>query len=286
MTKATGRIDPLGGFASDAWAASEVPGVVVTGDDAIAFLQGQLSQDIASLEVGDAKRSLLLEPDGTLGYLVWVGRLEESAIVLLGAPTDAEAIEARLRRFKLRVKVELAIAPLDLIWLGPASTEAPPEDAAELTPTSVPGRRFIRRHLGGGVIPHPTEVLEDLAMRNGSIEPGDVAACRTPHELGARVVSDATSFTKGCYTGQELVARVDARGAAAPFRLVFFHADSSLVVGSSITAGGEEVGIIHRALHVAEGDATVGFARIARRGLSKDAPLLTADGTTLFVDLD
>jgi folate-binding protein YgfZ len=42
----------------------------------------------------------------------------------------------------------------------------------------------------------------------------------TPQSYGGRLVAETVSFTKGCYTGQELVARLDARGSSVPWRFV------------------------------------------------------------------
>jgi folate-binding protein YgfZ len=50
--------------------------------------------------------------------------------------------------------------------------------------------------------------------------PHEFARALTPHAFGARVVAEAVSFTKGCYTGQELVGRLDARGGQVPWRVV------------------------------------------------------------------
>jgi folate-binding protein YgfZ len=50
--------------------------------------------------------------------------------------------------------------------------------------------------------------------------PAEFAAELTPHSFGASFVASTISFTKGCYTGQELVGRLDARAASVPWRLV------------------------------------------------------------------
>ncbi len=54
------------------------------------------------------------------------------------------------------------------------------------------------------------------------------------------------SFTKGCYTGQELVARIDSRGSNTPTRLVRVVADAPvrLAVGDGLTVAGEPAGVI------------------------------------------
>lgn len=92
----------------------------------------------------------------------------------------ADAALARLARFRLRVECDLAVADGAL---GPFETTAERVDAGW------PG------------------------------EP-EFAQALSPHALGRAVVAACVSLTKGCYVGQELVARLDARGANVPFRLV------------------------------------------------------------------
>src|SRR4029079_16799682 len=64
-----------------------------------------------------------------------------------------------------------------------------------------------------------------------------------PGELGAVVIA-AVSFTKGCYPGQELVERMDSRGASAPRQLRrLASADGSpLASGAAVTVDGRDVG--------------------------------------------
>jgi folate-binding protein YgfZ len=57
-------------------------------------------------------------------------------------------------------------------------------------------------------------------------------------------VSQAVSFTKGCYTGQELVARMDSRVAEPPRRLVRLSADAELTAGTPIEVDGAAVGSV------------------------------------------
>ena len=77
------------------------------GDDAEAYLQGQLSQDVAALAVGASADSLLLQPDGKLTALLRVTRVDAQGFVL---DTDAgfgDTMVARLKKFLLRSKVEI-----------------------------------------------------------------------------------------------------------------------------------------------------------------------------------
>ena len=81
--------------------------VAVRGPDAEAYLQGQLSQDVAALAVGATADSLLLEPDGKLSALLRVTRTDGQGFVLDVDRGYGDAVVARLRRFLLRSKVEL-----------------------------------------------------------------------------------------------------------------------------------------------------------------------------------
>ena len=58
------------------------------------------------------------------------------------------------------------------------------------------------------------------------------------------VVPVAVSFTKGCYPGQELVERMDSRGADAPLSLRIVDVDAGTVVGDPLIVDGAEVGSI------------------------------------------
>src|SRR5438309_9279067 len=79
----------------------------VSGPDAESFLQGQLSQDVAAIGIGDAAWALLLQPQGKVDAFVRVTRMAGDEFVL---DTDAgwgDPVTKRLERFKLRTKAEI-----------------------------------------------------------------------------------------------------------------------------------------------------------------------------------
>ena len=75
--------------------------LAVRGPDAEAYLQGQLSQDVAALPVGAAADSLLLEPDGKLSALLRVTRSDGQGFVIDVDAGYGDAVTARLRRLSL-----------------------------------------------------------------------------------------------------------------------------------------------------------------------------------------
>src|SRR4051812_4266968 len=87
-----------------AWSERDV--VRATGSDAASFLQGQMSQDVAAMAVGASAWSLLLQPAGKLTAWLRVTREGDESFLLDVAAGWADAVVARLERFKIRVSVD------------------------------------------------------------------------------------------------------------------------------------------------------------------------------------
>ena len=87
-----------------------------------------------------------------------------------------------------------------------------------------------------------------------------------PHELGRWVVDASVSFTKGCYTGQELVARIDARGGNVPRHLrgIVFGTDDLPAPGAEVRVDGRTVGELTSVAVSPERRAPVALAYVHR----------------------
>ncbi len=178
--------------------------VTVVGPDAQRYLQSQLAQDIDGLAVGAAAWTLVLDPSGKIDALARVSRTGDEAFVL---DTDAgfgEALVARLNRFKIRVQAEIE---LDAVGDGGPA----PDGEAERVAAGWP-------RMGAEIVPGET----------------------IPATTG--LVELAVSLTKGCYPGQELVERMDSRGADAPRSLRIVDVGPDAAVGDPILDEGVEVG--------------------------------------------
>jgi folate-binding Fe-S cluster repair protein YgfZ len=198
------------------------------GDDALTFLQGQLSQDLSALS-DDGAWSLVLAPDSVVIAVCHV-RPREDGLDLVVAREDAEATLARLRRFLLRSKCTLELHEASG---GPFATLAEQIDA------SWPGASEVSRGL-------------------------------TPHTFGRRFVDQTISFSKGCFTGQELVGRLDARGSSVPWRLVRVEGPSEDAINDYLRSKGPEgpQGITS----AIERDGQVIGLGVAHRTLSNEEP--------------
>ena len=233
------------------WISVERDVITVTGSDAKTYLHSQLSQDIASMEPGDVRVSLLLQPTGKVDSLLRVTCAAADRFVLDCDPEFGEPTVARLIRFKIRVNAEIELQRQT--WRAVRSTEP-------VGPTNIAQSLDI-----SGAIPawrcdgtafdifSPTMVLP-MTLREGSAdellesrvralwpEMGvDITTEMIPAETS--VVEVAVSFTKGCYPGQELVERMDSRGSMAPRRLRRVTCAPGTLAQDEVLVNGEVVG--------------------------------------------
>jgi folate-binding protein YgfZ len=234
------------------WCEARRDVLMVEGPDALDYLHSQLSQDLRPLAVGHAVPSLVLDPTGKVVALVRVLRSGDAAYVVDVDAGFGEVLAARLQRFKIRVRAEISTIPWRCL-----AVRATDGTALELTATQ--GAVVVPAWWGDGTaldlvgpaprppegIPEGTpEALEVARVAAGwpamgaEIVPGETIPA------GVGVVPIAVSFTKGCYPGQELVERMDSRGAAPPRSLRRIEVPPSTKVGDAVHVDGREVGVV------------------------------------------
>lgn len=258
--------------------------LTLTGPDAASFLQGQLSQDLADLAPGGVTSSLLLHPDGKLLCRLRVSCREEERFVCDLAPGLGEGARTRLERFKLRVAVHMEVRSLAMLSVRGAAAPPPPAAGPVGEPTGdgeaaavVAGVRW--GSVGGWDLvagqvapPEVVRLCDPAALEAVRIEAGVPAAGKEltegliPAEAG--IVAETVSFTKGCYVGQELVARIDSRGGKVPRRLrgvVLDGADLPPAGATISDAGGSNIGRITSSAFSPTFEAVVALAYVHRR---------------------
>ena len=206
----------------------------------------------------------MLSPQGKIESSCRVSLVGEDRYLLDVRAGYGEALYERLRRFKLRVKADLeALAGLSVLQVrGPAtpsaaelSTLGPVLAVAEVGWSLWSGRDVLfEGELGGaervttvvGLGPGDEAAFEAARIEAGVPEMGLEITDRTIPQEAGELVADTVSFTKGCYTGQELVARVDARGANTPRRLygVVISDAVQAARGDEIVVDGAVVGTV------------------------------------------
>jgi folate-binding protein YgfZ len=123
--------------------------------------------------------------------------------------------------------------------------------------------------LAGDIPTAGADAIDALRIEMGWPRSGvDLLVGDVPADAGRAVLEAAVSFTKGCYTGQELVERMDSRGASAPRPLRGLVLNEGAEVppaGAELVVGGEVVGSVTSAAFASWRDAPVALARVARR---------------------
>ena len=240
----------------------------IAGPDAIAFLQGQLSQDVARLAIGASAFTFLLEPQGKVCAWGRVTRTADDEVVFDVDRGFADAVVTRLNRFKLRTKAD--IERLD--WRAVAVRGGDADDVrvdggAVVARFDWPG--FAGVDVLGPEVAVPEPAADGADYERRRIEAGvpalghELDADTIPAEAGPLVIEKSVSFTKGCYTGQELVARVDSRGSNTPRRVRLVRIDEGVPeAGSELVVDDKVVGRLTSVAPAAAG--AVALASVAR----------------------
>ena len=269
----------------------------VSGPDALSYLQGQLSQDIAAIDPGESADALLLSPQGKLEAYVRVGVRSKEELVVDLEPEFGEIALARLQRFKLRIKatLELSVEPMVMLR-GPGSRSRIAPGLTETTFAYLvewPGLVGIDIVGQGAALPVGVDIGDPAALEVARIEAGWPLMGRELDEqtiaAAAGVLDRTVSFTKGCYTGQELVARLDSRGNNVPFRLrrlVIDDVDSALpALASKLFIAEKSVGTLTSVALDEDSDRVVGLGYVHRDVEVPGDCTLQSNGTTLVAHL-
>ncbi len=209
------------------WVAVPRDVVRVSGPDALTYLQGQVSQDLLPMAVGERRWTFLLQPTGKVDVLARVEHTADDTFVFDVDPGYGEALVARLNRFKIRVKVDVEPLPWRVLCVPGGDDIVGPD------PEPPPGLRE-------GTLAE----LEAVRVGDGWPAMGaEIVSGETiPAETGVTTV--AVDFRKGCYPGQELVERMDSRGAAAPRSLRILDVAPGARPGDPIEHDGQHVGVL------------------------------------------
>lgn len=249
--------------------------VEVSGPDASSYLQGQISQDVDSIGADESAWSLILAPTGKLTAWFRLHRTADDRFYIdLEAGWAAPLVE-RLERFKLRTAVDFSILE-GWRMLSLRAETAGADQNGYVQAQNLPIRAALTAtfrwpgfagtdHLDVGLdVPGGIEIdapaFEEARIRAAVPRLGtDIGENTIPAEGGANLIDQSVSFTKGCYTGQELVARIDSRGGNVPRPLRLLIAEEALEAGGVVTFDGRESGVVTSTA------ANVGLAALMRR---------------------
>ncbi|SDQ80894.1 YgfZ/GcvT domain-containing protein [Thermostaphylospora chromogena] len=246
--------------------------VRIAGPDRLTWLNNLTSQKLVDLQPGEPTQTLLLDPQGRVehhlmlvddGEAVW-------AHVEPGTAAELTAFLEKMR-FMLRVEVSEETARYAVVSHAGGEIDLPPGAIAMGEDVLLP-RELLPEHLGrrlAGLWAYEALRIEAHRPRQGF----ETDHKTIPHEVGW--IGTAVHLSKGCYRGQETVARVHNLGHP-PRRLVFLHLDGSVDVlpphGAEVTADGEQVGFVGSSVRHHE-LGPIALA-LVKRTVPVDAPLL------------
>jgi tRNA-modifying protein YgfZ len=240
--------------------------LLVRGADARRWLHDLVTADVDSLEPGTARRSLVLSPTGRIRADLHVA-FHEGGFLLLQDPDQPDPAEAILSPYVLSSDVELVDASGELAAFAVLGGDADEGGASSWTPSPLgvgtgivvaagePARR-LRSELDAHLVEALPEAVDRWRIRRGIPRMGvDFGIDSLPAEVGLEGTID---FTKGCFLGQESVAKV--RNLGHPPRVVLpVRSGNPLEAGMPVLAGTETVGQV---TSVAVEEPGLGIARV------------------------
>lgn len=264
--------------------------VSVKGPDARDFLDNLVSNDMALLETHDAIHAGLLSPQGKILFAFFIVKTPAGYLLETGLEQTA-ALAKRLSLYKLRAKVEIADAAGEVVALvSQGAVRARPTGAiAFADPRSdqlgdrvlIPAPRVgeIVELMGAPrMLPEvytASRILAGVPDAGTDYPLGDTF----PHEAGFDLFH-GVSFTKGCFVGQEVVARMQNKTVVRK-RIVRVSASAPLTSGAEVNVGDATIGTLGSVVRT-EALAMLRLDRVAE-ALDKGQPI-TAAGHPLTVD--
>jgi tRNA-modifying protein YgfZ len=295
---------------------AELPGrtiLAVTGADRTQILQSFSTNDVKKLSVGSGCEAFITSSQGkTLGHVLIFCQRDQHLIDT--SPGQAATLIAHFDRYVITEDVQFVDQTADycdLLVAGPKAASLlteicgtnPPERLLAHTPANIAGHNTILRRVEyAGPIAYFIQVAAGDAptvltalQQAGAFhcEPAAVESARlesgvplfghdiTPDNLPQEVARDeqAISFTKGCYLGQETVARIDALGHVNRLRVgLKIDSDMLPVRGTILQAGQQPVGHSTSAAWSPRLNSPLAMGYVRRTYASKGTKLLWASG--------
>ncbi len=280
---------------------SWVPSLEVTGEDRVRFVNGLVTCDVEQPAGGEGCYGFFTDAKGRVVADVGVLAHEDRLLLEL-PPGSASAVAEHMRKYVITDRVE--IRPVDeavcFAVAGPLAGRRLDRLIGEKVPradwqhrrTSLLGHeveicchpnlgvsawvvRVARAaaselfaglvdRQGGGLVAAGHRAAETVRVEGGNAIAGiDLDAATLPQETGW---TEAVSYTKGCYLGQEIVARIHYRGQVnRHLRGLLFGGDEAPEAGARVSLGGEAVGRLTSPTFSPELGQAIGLALIHRK---------------------
>jgi folate-binding protein YgfZ len=295
---------------------SDLGRILSVGPDLLGLLHRLSTGDVKGLRPGEGRETVVTSAKGRIVERLFVHHFGDQGVLLIAGPGASPRVLAHLRKFTFAENTGLsdltdetcAFALIGPKWADAAREagipELPPCGCAALTLAGV-GVRAARTNgfdtngilvigpRGEASIVRAALLAAAAALGGGAIDAGGLEAWRilrghpspgheltddfNPLEAGLR---EAVSFTKGCYVGQEVVARLNTYGKVSRTLVVLElpAGDAVPAPGSSIVKAGAAIGTVTSAVLPPGYPGPVALGYVKSRELADDAPLFVDVG--------
>ena len=238
----------------------------VFGNEAERYLQGQLSQDIEGMLDGESRFTFLLQPSGKVDAWLRITRQTKNDYLLDVDKGHGDSVLSRLKRFLLRTDCTFEILDHFLYTeIGNSRIERGLADCLVI-PYSWFGHEFTDYIFKKETLPKEFTLVNDQLWEEARIKAGipELGKEIDPSTISASLGIDdfSVSFTKGCYTGQELVARIDSRKGGTPYRLVKINGTAEIDSSKGyLFQSGEKIGTVTSEVSTGDGFFALGLLK-------------------------
>lgn len=248
---------------TDASPLTTLAAIMVSGPDARSYLQGQLTADLDRLACTGVQLACCNSPQGRVQAVFWMlERSDGIALVLPASLLDSTVL--RLRKYVLRAKAKIEAAKH--LQVGVVARSALPADVTldasashrELSGVSyftLPGLDDV---LVLGALAAPSDPDREHRWHLSQLRAGLPQVYAETHEAFVAQMLNidllgGISFEKGCYTGQEIIARAHFRGTVKRRMFLFHSAGPAPAPGTRVLAGEQHAGDVVDAVATEDG---------------------------------
>lgn len=286
-----------------------------TGPDALDLVHRLSTADLLDLEDGQARDTVLTSDRGRVVDVFTVVRLDAGRLLLLSDFPPPAPLLVGIDRYTIIEDARLndvSGRSVRMALIGPAA----PGVSAAITggKNLIPGQALVTPVSGTDVLAvrrdwpllprvdfvvarESATVIKSILEDAGAVAAGERAfhaariASGVPHP-GAELSEDVNpleaglehlvSFTKGCYVGQEVIARLDAYDKLQR-RLMKFSAPANVAQGLALTSGGKRAGHVTSLSPAPDGDGFVGLALVRKRFWEDGSEIMAGENTPITV---
>lgn len=252
--------------------------ILVSGADARAYLQGQLTADLDALDSNRTQLACCNSPQGRVQAVFWtVARDDGFALVLPAALVENTVL--RLRKYVLRAKAKIEAAPHLQVAVAPRTALPAELQLASGAHRELDGVSYFSlpglSDAGGddvlllGAFSARVDAAGEHRWHVAHIRAGLPQVYPETHEAFVAQMLNidllgGIDFEKGCYTGQEIIARAHFRGAVKRRMFLFQSAGEAPAPGTRVLSGEQHAGEVVDAAATENGSVILAVISLAR----------------------